>query len=80
MAESRLLCIVSAIFSLSDRISVRFLVPNTFRSVVAASSWVEWLELEEVKISIGPLFPFLSSNHLKSETLHSAKTESVTLK
>ena len=44
MAESRLLCIVSAIFSLSDKISVRFLVPNTFRSVVAANSWVEWLE------------------------------------
>ena len=75
MAESRLLCIVSAIFSLSDRISVRFLVPNTFRSVVAASSWVLWLQKW-----LNHSFPFPICNHLKSETLHSARTESVTLK
>ena len=31
--------------SLSDKISARFLVPRTFRNVVAASSLVEWLQI-----------------------------------
>ena len=32
------------IVSLSERISARFFVPNTFRNVVAARRRVEWLE------------------------------------
>ena len=33
--------------SLSERISARFLVPSTFRSVVAARRRVEWLRMQE---------------------------------
>lgn len=33
--------------SLSERISARFLVPSTFRSVVAARRRVEWLRKQE---------------------------------
>ena len=34
------------ITSLSDRISLKFFVPRTFRRVVAANRRVEWLERE----------------------------------
>mgnify|MGYP006903851619 CR=1 FL=1 len=44
MASSRAFCITWLIVSRSERISARFLVPNTLRRVVAASSLVEWLK------------------------------------
>ena len=44
VASSRLLCMICEMVSLSERISARFFVPNTFRNVVAARRRVEWLE------------------------------------
>ena len=45
--------------SRSERISARFLVPSTFRKVVAASSRVEWLRIEAVmKVVKLPFVPF----------------------
>ena len=41
VVSSSELCMLSDIFSRSDRISARFLVPRTFLRVVAASSCVE---------------------------------------
>ena len=50
VASSSEVCISSEMDSLSDKISERFFVPNTLRREVAASSWVEWLEKQEVVI------------------------------
>jgi len=44
VASSRLLCMTCEMVSRSERISARFLVPSTFRNVVAASRRVEWLQ------------------------------------
>ena len=43
VASSNELCIVWEMVSRSDRISAKFFVPKTLRSVVAASKRVEWL-------------------------------------
>ena len=47
VASSNAFCITWLIVSLSDNISARFLVPRTFRKVVAAKSRVEWLNNEK---------------------------------
>ena len=51
VVSSRELCMLSDIFSRSDRISARFLVPRTFLRVVAASSCVEWLAVRCLLVS-----------------------------
>ena len=43
VASSKLVCMMCEMVSLSERISARFFVPKTFRSVVAANRRVEWL-------------------------------------
>ena len=45
VASSSASCITLEMDSRSDRISARLRVPSTFRSVVAASSRVEWLQI-----------------------------------
>lgn len=45
VASSRASCITFEMDSRSDRISAKFLVPNTFLRVVAARSRVEWLQI-----------------------------------
>ena len=49
VASSNEFCMTWLIVSRSDRISAKFLVPNTFRRVVAASSRVEWLQSKTEK-------------------------------
>ena len=49
VASSNAFCITWLIVSLSDNISARFLVPRTFRNVVAAKSRVEWLNYMQEK-------------------------------
>ena len=44
VASSNVCSITWLIVSLSDKISAKCFVPNTFRNVVAASKWVEWLK------------------------------------
>ena len=48
VASSNEFCMTWLIVSRSDKISARFLVPNTFRRVVAANRRVEWLQSEEL--------------------------------
>ena len=43
VASSSEFCMTWLMVSRSERISARFLVPSTFRRVVAASNRVEWL-------------------------------------
>lgn len=45
VASSNELCIVCEMVSRSDKISAKFFVPKTLRSVVAASKRVEWLRV-----------------------------------
>ena len=53
VASSSNAFMIAEIISLWDKISDRFFVPRTFLSVVAASSWVEWLHCQHhSKISI----------------------------
>ena len=44
VASSKAVCMMWEIVSRSDKISAKFFVPSTFRSVVAASKRVEWLK------------------------------------
>ena len=50
VASSNEFCMTWLIVSRSDRISAKFLVPNTFRRVVAANSRVEWLQSKKEKV------------------------------
>ena len=47
VASSNEFCMTWLIVSRSDKISAKFLVPNTFRRVVAANRRVEWLQSEK---------------------------------
>ena len=49
VASSNVCSITWLIVSLSDKISAKCFVPNTFLSVVAASKWVEWLKKFRLK-------------------------------
>ena len=48
VASSSAFCMTWLIVSLSDKISAKFLVPRTFRSVVAAKRRVEWLKTKVI--------------------------------
>jgi hypothetical protein len=50
VASSRAFCMTWLMVSRSERISAKFLVPSTFRSVVAAKRRVEWLKYKGTNV------------------------------
>jgi hypothetical protein len=70
VASSSAFCITWLIVSRSERISARFLVPRTFRNVVAANSRVEWLQ-NEMRMAWNCVVQFVAAHKLHQSLTYS---------